>query len=286
MLGLSFAYADNWLTGNGLQDFRFLEQRYNSVYSIPDVTWNRSPSLNLTLRHNINSNLTFSGNAYFRYIRADTTNGDINSPSFGEPLYDLSAADIQALTAAGYSGFPVTGNAASDPFPYWLCMAQGLELADPSETCTGIITNTFTKQHNYGLSGQASWLVSHNHVTAGAGWDRSSMIFQQASQFGYLNSDRITITPIDAFADARGLARPHRYVQPVCHGHGESGQAADAHALRPLQPHFARQHRPPAGRRGGRVARFPRRSICICAPESGRWADLCRHSLRQFLCQL
>jgi outer membrane receptor protein involved in Fe transport len=80
-------------------------------------------------------------------------------------------------------------------------MAQGLELADPSETCTGIITNTFTKQHNYGLSGQASWLVSHNHVTAGAGWDRSSMIFQQASQFGYLNSDRITITPIDAFAD-------------------------------------------------------------------------------------
>ncbi len=201
MLGLSFAYADNWLTGNGLQDFRFLEQRYNSVYSIPDVTWNRSPSLNLTLRHNINSNLTFSGNAYFRYIRADTTNGDINSPSFGEPLYDLSAADIQALTAAGYSGFPVTGNAASDPFPYWLCMAQGLELADPSETCTGIITNTFTKQHNYGLSGQASWLVSHNHVTAGAGWDRSSMIFQQASQFGYLNSDRITITPIDAFAD-------------------------------------------------------------------------------------
>ena len=28
---------------------------------------------------NATSNLTFSGNAYFRYIRADTTNGDINS---------------------------------------------------------------------------------------------------------------------------------------------------------------------------------------------------------------
>ena len=45
-VSLSFAYADNWLTGNGLQDSRFLAQNYSSVYSIPDVTWNRSPSLN------------------------------------------------------------------------------------------------------------------------------------------------------------------------------------------------------------------------------------------------
>ena len=55
---LSFAYADNWLTGNGLQDFRFLEQDYRSVYSIPDITWNRSPSFNLSVRHNVTSNLT------------------------------------------------------------------------------------------------------------------------------------------------------------------------------------------------------------------------------------
>ena len=81
-LDLSFAYADNWLTGNGLQDFRFLAQDYNSVYTIPDITWNRSPSFNLSARHDVSGNLTFSGNAYFRYIRADTTNGDINSQSF------------------------------------------------------------------------------------------------------------------------------------------------------------------------------------------------------------
>jgi outer membrane receptor protein involved in Fe transport len=200
-VGLTFAYADNWLTGNGLQDFRFLERDYRSVYSIPDVTWNRSPSFNLSLRHNITSNLTLSGNAYFRYIRADTTNGDINSQSFDGSLYDLSPADINALTAAGYSGFPTTGNATTEPFPYWRCIAQGLEHDEPIETCTGIVTNTSTRQHNYGLSGQASWLVSHNHVTAGAAWDHSSMTFQQASRFGYLNPDRITVTPIDAFAD-------------------------------------------------------------------------------------
>src|SRR5262249_19293903 len=41
---LSFAYANNWLTGNGLQDTRFLAQHWSSVYSIPDITWNHSPS--------------------------------------------------------------------------------------------------------------------------------------------------------------------------------------------------------------------------------------------------
>ncbi len=198
---LSGAYADNWLTGNGLQDTRFLAQNYSSVYSTPDITWNRSPSLNLSLRHDATSNLTFSGNAYFRYIRADTTNGDINSNSFGESLYDLNAADVAALTAAGYTGFPTTGNAATQPFPFWRCIAQGLENSEPINTCTGLVTNTFNKQNNYGLSGQASWLVSHNHVTAGAAWDRSSTIFQQGSQFGYLSTDHLTITPINAFAD-------------------------------------------------------------------------------------
>jgi outer membrane receptor protein involved in Fe transport len=200
-ISLSFAYADNWLTGNGLQDFRFIEQDYRSVYSIPDVTWNRSPSFNLSVRHTLTSHLSFSANAYFRYIRADTTNGDLNSQSFDGSLYDLSPADINALTAAGYSGFPATGNATSEPFPFWACIAQGLLHAEPIETCTGIITNTFTKQHNYGLSGQASWLVSHNRVTAGTAWDRSSMTFQQGTRFGYLNPDRITVTPINAFAD-------------------------------------------------------------------------------------
>jgi outer membrane receptor protein involved in Fe transport len=200
-LALGLAYADNWLTGNGTMDARFLAQNYSSVYSIPDITWNRSPSVNLSLRHDATSHLVFSGNVYFRYIRADTENADINSNSFDQSLYNLSSADIAALTAAGYSGFPTTGNATTEPFPKWRCIAQGLEQADPSERCDGIITQTHTKQNNYGLSGQTAWAVGRHHFTAGFAWDHSSMNFQQASQFGYLNPDRISITPIDAFAD-------------------------------------------------------------------------------------
>ncbi len=200
-VGLSFGYADNWLTGNGLQDTRFLARDYNSVYSIPDITWNRSPSVILNVRHTLTNNLTLSGNAYFRYIRADTTNGDINNDSFDQSLYNLSAADIRALNAAGYRGFPTTGNYLTQPFPYWRCIAQGLEKDDPSEKCTGLLTNTYDKQNNYGISAQASWLLSRNHFTAGGVWDRSSISFQQGSQFGYLNPDALTITPINSFAD-------------------------------------------------------------------------------------
>ncbi len=200
-VGMSFGYADNWLTGNGLQDTRFLAQHYSSVYTIPDITWNHSPFFNMSVRHVASARLSFSGNAYFRHIAADTTNGDINDNSFDQSLYNLSAADVAALNAAGYRGFPTTGNATSEPYPFWRCIAQGLEKDEPAEKCTGLITNTFNRQSNYGLSGQGAWLASHNRLTFGAGWDRSSTIFQQGSQFGYLNADHLTITGINAFAD-------------------------------------------------------------------------------------
>ena len=198
---VSGGYSDNELTGNGLQDFRFLQESYKSVYSIPDITWNREPYVTLNARQRINDKVSVSGVAYYRHVRTDTTNGDINDQSFDESLYNLSTADVQALTAAGYRGFPLTGNATTEPFPFWRCIAQGLELAEPIEKCTGIINNTSTRQSNFGLSGQASRISAGNHVTLGAAWDRTNMTYAQGSQFGYLNPDRITITPIDAFAD-------------------------------------------------------------------------------------
>jgi outer membrane receptor protein involved in Fe transport len=198
---LSSSYADNKLVGNGLQDFRALQRSYSSVYTIPDVTWDRAPSFNLSVRHTLTSNVTVSGNAYFRYIRTQTFNGDINDDSFDQSLYNLSTADINALHAAGYTGFPTTGNPTTEPFPFWRCIAQGLEMDEPSEKCTGLVNRTFTKQYNYGLSGQVAWLVAHNHITVGAAWDRNNLMFQQGTQFGYLNTDGITITPVNSFAD-------------------------------------------------------------------------------------
>jgi len=200
-LALSGSYAINSLTGNGLQDFRALARDYTSVYTVPDTLWDHSPSLTLTANHGFSKNLTFSGNAYFRHVRSNTTNGDINDDSFDQSLYNLSSSEITALNGAGYSGFPTTGNSTTQPFPYWRCIAQSLLKDEPSEKCTGVFTNTQTQQNNYGLSGLLSWETDHNLFSAGAAWDRGSVTYGQLSQFGYISSNGVSVTPVDAYAD-------------------------------------------------------------------------------------
>jgi len=205
-LSLSGGYAINDLTGNGTQDIRAIEREtglnhgYNSVFSIPDRTWQHSPFLTFNATHALSNSLTFNGNAYLRYVRTNTTNGDINDDSFDQSLYALSAADKIALMAAGIP-FPSTITPENTPFPYLRCVAQGLELDEPGENCTGVDTDTIDKQHAYGLSGVLSWRSAHNQFAAGAGWDHGSLTFQQTAQYGYLNPDGITVTRIPVFLD-------------------------------------------------------------------------------------
>ena len=212
ILGLTVAYANNLLNGNGVQEQRFLARDFSSVYTKPDITSNRSPFLNFTARHHATNNLTVFGNAYYRYIRTNTYNGDINQNSLDQSVYQPNAAERSALTAAGYSGFPTNGaSAANTPFPYWRCIAQGLLNDTPDQKCNGLINKTHTIQDNYGFAGQvalAGMPAGHrNQFTAGAAFDRSGLDFLQSSQLGYLNSDR-SITGVSSFGmpvDLHGL---------------------------------------------------------------------------------
>jgi outer membrane receptor protein involved in Fe transport len=204
-VSLTLAYANNSLVGNGLQEQRFLERDYNSVYTKPDITANRSPFVNLNVRHTLSGNVLFSGNAYFRYIRTRTLNGDLNDNSLDQSVYQPNAAERAALTAAGYTGFPTSGeNAANTPFPFWRCIGQALLRDEPGEKCNGLLTRSNGQQRNYGLSGQVSWfhtMAGHrNQFTAGAGFDGNSVGFAQLSELGYLNPDR-SVTGVKAFGD-------------------------------------------------------------------------------------
>jgi outer membrane receptor protein involved in Fe transport len=204
-IGLTLSYANNSLTGNGLQEQRFLARDYHSVYTIPDETANRAPFFSLTGRHSFGSALSIAGNTYYRYIRTATLNGDINENSLDQSLYQPSAADIRALTAAGYTGFPTSGaNASNTPFPFYRCIAQALQHDEPAEKCTALLNRTRSEQHNYGIAGQLTWLGSpharHNQFTVGAAYDGSVVNFVQSTQLGYLNPDR-SITGVNAFGD-------------------------------------------------------------------------------------
>lgn len=199
---LSGAYANNWMTGNGTSDFRFLNVDYTAVNTIPDVTWDHSPSLTLNVTHAVTDNVTLSANAYYRYVRTDSSNGDLNDDSFDQNLYNLSTADVAALTAAGYTNFPITGNAATEPYPYWRCLAQVLENntgGEPSEKCNGVVTRTTDKQNGYGLSGLFTWRTKSNRLSVGTGWDRGTSTYHQLTQLGYLNSDNVSFTLVPIF---------------------------------------------------------------------------------------
>ena len=202
---VSVGHANNSLNGNGLQEFRLLEGDRASIYTKPDTTKNRSTLVNLALQHRLSTALTFQGNAYYRDLRTSTLNGDINEGSLDQSVYQPGAAEIAALTRAGYSGFPLSGaTAANTPFPKWRCIANVLLNDEPGEKCNGLINRTQSTQRNGGLSGQ----VTHrraaaggvNLFTIGAALDASSVAFGQSSQLGYLNADR-SITGLDAYAD-------------------------------------------------------------------------------------
>lgn len=202
-VAVTMAFAYNTLTGNGIQDYRLLQSDYSSVYTIPDLTNNRSPSFNLIGRHSFNQNLTFLGNAWYRWIRTELTNGNANNNSFGGPVYQLTEYDQAALTAAGYSGFPTNG-VDNSPYPYWTCIANALTLSDPDETCDAATIYSKEIQNDFGLSGQVTWLTTpwghRNQLTAGAALDRGTVKYTQTTQYGYLRPDR-TIVGVPAWQD-------------------------------------------------------------------------------------
>jgi outer membrane receptor protein involved in Fe transport len=198
-LSLATVYAYNTLTGNGLQDYRFLQQNYSSVYTIPDTTGNRSPSFNFIARHDFSSTLSVSANAWFRDIRTEGINGNANTDALTSNVYQPSAADQAALTAAGYTGFPTSGaNVSNTPFPKWRCIAQVLLNANPDSYCDAITFFSKELQNDFGVSAQLTKRSSRNQLTAGAAFDRGSVDFTQNTQYGYLNPDR-TITGVPAF---------------------------------------------------------------------------------------
>ena len=204
-LAFTAAMARTDLNGNGLQEQRFLQRDYASVYTRPDNTRNRALLLNLLFTHGLSDSFSLTGNAYYRKIKTATYNGDANDDAFDQAVYQPSATEQDALVAAGYVGFPVAGeNASNAPFPKWRCIANALLRDEPGEKCNGVINQTRTRQSNQGLAMQIHFdgplLGQRSQGLAGVAFDRSRSHFTQGSELGYLNPDR-SITGVGAFGD-------------------------------------------------------------------------------------
>jgi outer membrane receptor protein involved in Fe transport len=204
-LAVTGSYAYNTLLGNGLQDYRLLEQNYSSSYTVPDSIADRSPSVTFIARHTFSNALTFSGNAWFRNIRTEGINPNFNTDAFGNQIFQPNASEQATLTAAGYTGFPTSGaNASNTPFPQWRCIANALEQNDPDERCDAVTIYSKEVQNEFGVSGQFTWITSpslgRNQFTAGGSLDRGSINYTQNTAYGYLNPN-YTITNVPAWQD-------------------------------------------------------------------------------------
>lgn len=204
-LALTMSYAYNTLIGNGLQDYRLLDNNYASVYSIPDSTANRSPSFNFIAQHTFSDNLTFTGNAWFRNIRTESIDANFNDDAQGQDIYQPTPGEQAVLSAAGYTGFPVSGaDITNTPFPKWPCIAEALQLGDPDQTCDGVNIYSKEVQNEFGFSGQFAWItapkIGRNLFAAGALFDRGSINYTQTTDFAYVNPN-YTLTSVPAWQD-------------------------------------------------------------------------------------
>ena len=204
-LSLTASFADNTLIGNGLQDYRLLDNNYSSVYSIPDSTANRSWSVNFIARHSFGENLTFTGNAWYRNIHTEVIDANYNDNAQGNLIYQPTPEQQQVLAGAGYTGFPTSGaDITNTPFPSWPCIAEALQAGSPDSACDGVNIYSREAQSEHGFSGQVAWIanpsVGRNLFAAGAMIDRNRIAYTQNTQYAYVNPD-YTLTSVPAWQD-------------------------------------------------------------------------------------
>ncbi|WJS98337.1 TonB-dependent receptor [Novosphingobium humi] len=203
-ISLSFNRAQSDLNGNGLQDYRLLARDWRSIYTSPDNTRNIATQITLSGHHRLSEDFTLSANAFWRSIVTRSANGDMNEGALGESLYQPNAAERAALSAAGYTGFPISGETqANTAFPKWRCIANVLLNDEPNEKCNGLLTRSSTRQQEWGGAVELGWTGMGQHLTVGASYAQARARFIQNSQFGYLLPDHsvAAVSGPGAFAD-------------------------------------------------------------------------------------
>ena len=195
-LAFTTTYAYNTLLGNGIQDYRLLNENYSGTYTPGDIIANRAPLFNLMARHTFSDTLTFSGNLWFRNIRTESVNPNFNTDVFGTDIYQPTSAEQAILSATGYTGFPASGaNITNTPFPSYPCIAEAVSQGDPDST-TATESSFIRKQvqYDFGLSGQFTSNVpisgGRNQFSIGFLFDRGVIDYTQNTAYGYANPNR------------------------------------------------------------------------------------------------
>lgn len=199
-LKLTYAFANTDLNGNGLVPESFARRDYNSVYTYPDNTKNKSHFANLEWSHFFTDNVQLTGNTYFRNIKSRTYNGDINDEALPEFVGGQGQRVLPTSFAAN-SPYTLAGNQLA-------CQQQLVPGGEPGEKCTGIINRTRSETDNAGIFGQIfvsnTLFDKDNKFIVGGGVDHSRIKFKQTAEYGSLDANR-GIVGSGFYADASTL---------------------------------------------------------------------------------
>ena len=167
-LGLTAAYADNSLTGNGLQEQRFLARDYASVYTKPDITDNRSPSLNLSARHSVGTALVVRRERLLprhshQHVQRRHQRRLARSIGLSAERRRAGRADGRRLhrISGERRQRPPTRRFRSGAASRKCCSGRraGRKVQWPAES------HPLREQHNYGVSGQVTWFGAPHGTT-------------------------------------------------------------------------------------------------------------------------
>lgn len=175
-LDLSYTWADNSLTGNGAVPESMLDYRYQSIYTAPDSTHNHLDFINLVGTQFLSAQLLLSGNAYYRNLRTDSNNGDLNednylSDDYGGPPIDCSISpDSHAANA--YCSNAVNRSSGL----HQETAGAGAQLTDTTPVLGGA-----------------------NQLLVGAEYSHGRNTYQQRLAYATLSPDRTAITNANPF---------------------------------------------------------------------------------------
>ena len=172
---LSYTYADTRLFGNGAAPASMLDYRRETSYT-PDFTANLFNFVNLTATQFLSANLLLSGNVYYRHLRTNAGNGNVN-----DSYLDDAYADAPDCSQ------PPESRAA-------------LSYCSPAQDATSRLVQT-TKGVGMQLTDSQDLFGWTNQAIAGGDYSDSTATFSQAYQYGQFAADRSLIEASAPFND-------------------------------------------------------------------------------------
>lgn len=173
-LGLTYAYVNNDLVGNGLAPESLLDRHRSAVYTFPDQTRNEMHLGSVRGSQQLTESLLLAANAFYRDYRRRTFNGDAEvtcvDDATGQQVFDASGRLLHLGRCSGSSvGF---FDSAGNPLAGNLARQAGAE-----------DRTTSTRSQDWGgtlqLSHDGKILGHANRLTVGVAYDGHQSRFNQ-----------------------------------------------------------------------------------------------------------